>query len=832
MCTCFYVEVPFEASTSGGEQLYVVYTDCNGQLQNTNTATLTTINIEGGFAFYICSFLSNEPTFKYGFFGETQFVDGVTVISTGTECVDNTSCYPAFTPNPSVTPTNTPTNTPSNTQTQTPTRTPRPTPTITSSPTNTPTQTRTPNATPSSTPILCGQAYTLVNPGSSYFYTDCCGNFQQGNTSGIPISMDYTKPSSGVVKLNVNATTSCPTPTPTPTPTTSPTNTSTPTVTPTSTITPSVTRTPTPNPTSGAVVRFKNECDVFTLFDLGISCVPISIPSSSSSLDGALSIRITGGTSPYSIYWGGGQRTQTLVGIPQGNYPVTVVDYYGDYTASTICSLLLPTSTPTPTSTTTPTMTPSAVCPRLCFIALSTQTNYGPIQFNCNGIRNGRTTWVTSDGLYNIVWNPTRTRWEIMGSNPTVPFNPVGGGIFASTTSSMIPTAGWSIVGGLTTYSVTMTQGNCPANIPLQVNLTVDNNTCNNTVNCDGTITVNAQFGSPPYLFSINGGVTYQSNNTFEDLCTGSYNITVRDSAGAIQTNSTTVAFNEQPVTYQLSLSANTSATQTISLSNYNSLTTLFQVVSNPPLPAGLTIDFDLVVSSIKTFNGPGTGLITDTFFITENGVSKFPSTTQTSSQTGGRPNCSPETFTAITEADTYRLRIANNSPVLITNTSVLEITNGAAGPQSNCLTNLVQEIYTQFTLVSINGCRCCNVISSTESNLINNNSVTFNSTGNAPSKPLFATSEILCGFFDFGGVASVVLTNFAGGSGQYDVTDTYYSTCNGALNGSFSFLNGTSKDYLYVPNGTWYVGLRDANNPSNVTCLTLVVNCDFGPIV
>jgi hypothetical protein len=392
----------------------------------------------------------------------------------------------------------------------------------------------------------------------------------------------------------------------------------------------------------------------------------------------------------------------------------------------------------------------------------------------------------------------------------------------------MIPTAGWSIVGGLTTYRVTMTQGNCPANIPLQVNLTVDNNTCNNTVNCDGTITVNAQFGSPPYLFSINGGVTYQSNNTFEDLCTGSYNITVRDSAGAIQTNSTTVAFNEQPVTYQLSLSANTSATQTISLSNYNSLTTLFQVVSNPPLPAGLTIDFDLVVSSIKTFNGPGSGLITDTFFITENGVSKFPSTTQTSSQTGGRPNCSPETFTAITEADTYRLRIANNSPVLITNTSVLEITNGLAGPQSNCLTNLVQEIYTQFTLVSINGCRCCDVISPTESNLINNNSVTFNSTGNNPLRPLFANSDVLCGF---DGLNSVFITGIAGGSGQYDMTDTFYFSCNDALNGSFSFVQGNSKDYQFVPNGTVYFGLRDANNPNNVTCVTVVVNCDFGPI-
>jgi hypothetical protein len=694
-------------------------------------------------------------------------------------------------------------------------------------PTQTPTQTMTQTQTPSSTQIFCGQAYTLVNPGSTYFYTDCCGNFQQGDVSGVSISMDYTKPSNGVVKLNVNASTSCLTPTQTPTPTTTPTITPTITQTPTSSITPTATTTPTPTPTSQPVARLSNDCQVFTLFDMGISCNPITIPSSPNSLDGILSINITGGTSPYSIYWAGGQRTQTLSGIPQGLYQVTVVDYYGDYTASTVCSLLLPTSTPTPTLTTTPTMTPSAVCPRLCFIALSTQTNYGPIQFNCNGMRNGRTTWTTSDGLYNIVWNPTRTRWEIMGSNPTIPFNPVGGGIFASTNSSMIPIAGWSIVGGLTTYSVTMTQGNCPPNIPLQVNLTVDNNTCNNTVNCDGTITVNAQFGNPPYLFSINGGATYQSNNTFEDLCSGAYNIIVRDSAGATQSNSTTVAFDEQPVTYQLLLSANTSATQTISLSNYNSRTTLFQVVSNPPLPAGITIDFDLVLSSIKTFNGPGTGLITDTFFITENGVNKSPSVTQASSQTGGRPNCSPETFTAVTEADTYRLQISNNSPVLITNTSVLEITDGQAGPQSNCLTNLEQEIYAQFTLVNINGCRCCNVIAPSESNLINNNNVTFNSTGNIPSNPLLATSNVLCGFQD---VNSVFITNILGGSGQYDMTNTYYLSCNEALNGSFNLVTGNSKNYFSVPSGTIYFGLRDANNPDNVTCVTVVVNCYFEP--
>jgi hypothetical protein len=165
---------------------------------------------------------------------------------------------------------------------------------------------------------------------------------------------------------------------------------------------------------------------------------------------------------------------------------------------------------------------------------------------------------------------------------------------------------------------------------------------------------------------------------------------------------------------------------------------------------------------------------------------------------------------------------------VFIENTSVLTITQGQSGSQSNCLTNLTQQITAQFTQQSINGCRCCQVVADSTSNTINSNSVTFDSTGNIPSKPLVATSTILCGF---GGVATVVLTNFGGGSGQYDITDTYYSTCNGALNGSFNFLNGTSKDYLYVPSGTSYVGIRDANNPSNVTCLTLVVNCDFEPL-
>ena len=250
-CSCYYIEVPYDLSTSDGEQLYVSYTQCSGVPTSTNTASIPSLDLGSSFAFYICTFMASPPTFKYGFFGDSILISGISVMPTGSECTNDIDCYgiPA-TPDPTQTPTQTPSNSPTQTPSQTPTRTPRPTPSITSSPTLTPTQTRTPNPTPSATPILCGTAFTQVNSGSNYYYTDCCGNFQQGTQSGLSITMDYTKPSDGVVKLNVVASVSCPSPTPTVTPTLTPTNTATPTITPTNTTTPTLTRTPTNTPTN------------------------------------------------------------------------------------------------------------------------------------------------------------------------------------------------------------------------------------------------------------------------------------------------------------------------------------------------------------------------------------------------------------------------------------------------------------------------------------------------------------------------------------------------------------------------------------------------------
>ena len=889
-CVCNYIEVPYELGSSGGEQLYVVYTDCNGVVQNENTGFLPTIDLGSSFAFYVCAPIGSSISFKYGFSGDMVFIAGITVTQTGNACTSDSDCYVTPEPTPEPTPSQTPSNTPvcsvptlnsvtlvsgslftynysaptncnaltlsysrdqvtwsndtsgcstgrqRNTNDATGTWYFRltqncttggasnsnvvsysyisPTPTQTATPTNT----RTPNPTPSTTPIICGEAVTT----GSYYYTDCCGNFQQGTESKLLVAMDYTKPSNGVTILYSPASVTCPTPTPTVTPTLTPTNTTTPTITPTSTTTPTLTRTPTQTPTNSQVLRLKNDCDVFTLFEMGVRCNPISQPKTSKSLDGILSLIVTGGTSPYSYYWAGGQRSQTLIGVPQGTYEVVVVDYYGDYTATTFCSLLAPTATMTPSPTATPTITPSGTAPQLCFIAIGGGTSYGPWQFVGNGSKNGKTTW-TYGGDYNITWVSSRNRWEILGSDNITPFAPVGGGLFASTTTALYPDAGWGLVGGTQTYSATVTQGKCPSSIPLQVTLTAENSSCNTTTNCNGSITVNASYGVAPYSYSINNGVTFQTGSVFTNLCPGTYTILTNDATNSTNSQTITVGYDTQPITYQLSLSANTSAAQTITTDNYASSTTYLKAVVTPPLPIGLTIGFDLTVSSVKTYNGPGTGVITDTINITEGGILKTPSTTSSISQTGDRPNCNPESQVVTTEADTYSLLMTSTSDILITDRSMLQITDGEAGAQSNCLTNLTQTIYAQFTTPFIRGCDCCSVVADSNLVSINNNSATYVPNSNPTTTTVNATSSFICRP-DVG--TRVIFNQFVGGSGQYQMSTGYFYQCADAIGASSWVDVGTSKSYLQVPEGLLYFGLRDKNNVLNVVCLAVDISC------
>lgn len=98
---------------------------------------------------------------------------------------------------------------------------------------------------------------------------------------------------------------------------------------------------PPPPPQPAITYVQSNECDVITVFPMTIECDSIN-PSTPTSYDGRVSISITGGTPPYTYIWGGdvtGNISPAVMNLPVGSYPVTVVDYWGDFTASTICTL-------------------------------------------------------------------------------------------------------------------------------------------------------------------------------------------------------------------------------------------------------------------------------------------------------------------------------------------------------------------------------------------------------------------------------------------------------------------------------------------------------------
>lgn len=99
------------------------------------------------------------------------------------------------------------------------------------------------------------------------------------------------------------------------------------------------------------------------------------------------------------------------------------------------------------------------------------------------------------------------------------------------------------------TYNVTArTVGStCPAT-PQQVVVSLVNTLAMTVAKVDatctgGSITVTATAGSQPYQYSINGGTTYQSSNTFTGLAAGTYNVMVKDAANCTRSQQVTLTF-------------------------------------------------------------------------------------------------------------------------------------------------------------------------------------------------------------------------------------------------------------------------------------------------
>jgi hypothetical protein len=444
--------------------------------------------------------------------------------------------------------------------------------------------------------------------------------------------------------------------------------------------------TPLVTPTPNEVVSIINNCETITLFDMGIRCNVERTPSTSTSTDGILSIVVTGGTSPYTVYWNGIRGNQRLIGVGQGSYPVTVVDYYGDYTASTVCNIIIPTATPTQTATPTPTPTP-IVYPNLCFVSQEPNISYGPIQFIWNGNSsnfNGKPTW---SGTYNstpltIRWVTQNqlSRWEIQGWNFTT-------GIPVSTNTTNIPISAWSMAGGQPA-TITMTTGTCPPYLPLRTSISKQDSTCPNRNN--GSIIINAIDGVSGYTYSINGGSTYTTNNVFTNLPPNTYTVVVKDSATPTP-NTTTSQIqvniaNPNPLLYTLTpYIINSYSTGT------GNQTFEWGLNITPKLSSGQILSLNISQFTYNYEYGPGNGTFNNTYAVKKNGVSIPINTTTNFNQVTPRPFC-PSTITQTTDTGLSVVTIGQGDIITGIITSNLLITN----PQINagCATKLESTSY------------------------------------------------------------------------------------------------------------------------------------------
>jgi len=73
--------------------------------------------------------------------------------------------------------------------------------------------------------------------------------------------------------------------------------------------------------------------------------------------------------------------------------------------------------------------------------------------------------------------------------------------------------------------------------------ITASAETATNTTSDDGTVTIVASNGTPPYSYSINGGISYVSDNVFSGLTSGEYSIAVQDINNCIATLEVIVDF-------------------------------------------------------------------------------------------------------------------------------------------------------------------------------------------------------------------------------------------------------------------------------------------------
>ena len=493
-------------------------------------------------------------------------------------------------------------------------------------------------------PTIAGEKYKFCTGNVAYFF-DC---------SSFPPLLEY---------LGECVDGECPEPTTT-----------------TTTFFPVTTTTTTFFPNPNTPLEPTNECDVITIFPMGVECVSID-PSFSDTYDGSASLYITGGTPPYEILWENGSVGPTINNLGIGEYKATVTDSYGDFLITSTC--VLSAETPSPTTTTTSTIPPPQFGD-LCMVIKDNSSRVGLnklIDFIYDGYFNSKPSWLSNDNQYFMYWNTGTTgEWLVSGITSGVIYNP---------NPSTPPLVGWNYL-GIGNAVTQVFEGSCSLIPPLSMSISKNDPTCTN----NGSIIVTPYGGIPPYMYSKDGGLLFQSNPIFNNLGGGNYSIVTKDSIGSQQTQVVTLTSSSSPAAYNIILNR-----------NGNNLS----VNITPSLPNGISISFDLIVKSkfsvtpsqTSATNSSGANILVNS--------SPVASNSPIISNTSNTILCDNVT---ITEYKTNKTLVWSN--ITLNNTSTF----------SGTLFNIVTPVLPSPSCYSVNssitayidnakmqGCECCNVI-------------------------------------------------------------------------------------------------------------------------
>ena len=392
-----------------------------------------------------------------------------------------------------------------------------------------------------------------------------------------------------------------------------------------------------------------NTCDIITLYPLGVTCSTISA-FTPFTVDGVASLIITGGTPPYSVTWENGAQTQFLAGVAAGDYTATVTDYYGDFTATTTCTVPYSTfyleefydcndfnnklyyvanlenQTQTGVTFTLNSQLGCWISNGLILYSGQSYYNYNVITtsgpfLNCTDclpitpqLENTSglclTSQIITPGLPPTV---TTTQYQFLSGNtingyPSWSSNTLTMYYNNSATQWMI--SGWTQTGipllqstlsppiGIWTYNgpgtAIVTQGDCVSSF--DITTSTINPTCEGVSN--GKIVVNSVVGgTSPYTYSING-ITFQISNIFLGLADGTYTVYVKDLIGNISTKLVTLS-NQNPITnYQVTLNLVPPNPTVTNTSISRECTYNWEVSVTPTLPANREINFTIIHTS------------------------------------------------------------------------------------------------------------------------------------------------------------------------------------------------------------------------------------------